>query len=194
MEKEGNVFVILGASGSGKTTLCEAIYNSICGIKKIVYYTTREKRVGEWDGEDYIFISLEDFEYLKSTGKIKYFYLCHENYYGIPDEIDMIIQNGKSVILGISRKLLPKIYEDYSKVNLIYVDVTKEESEKRMKNRDSNIKEKDFLNRTEKLDDMREWAKNNLSKIDLYIDNTLSIKEAEKKIKDYINERMTVNE
>ncbi len=55
------MLALIGESASGKST----IQNILCdnyGFKKIITYTTRPKREGEYDGVDYYFITQEDYE------------------------------------------------------------------------------------------------------------------------------------
>ena len=54
---------ILGTSGSGKTTLAKRLQNIKSNkFKRIVQYSTREKRVNEQDGIDYHFISEDTYK------------------------------------------------------------------------------------------------------------------------------------
>lgn len=55
------MLVLVGASASGKTEIAKIIMRKY-GFKKMVTYTTREKRPGETDGVDYHFLSETDFE------------------------------------------------------------------------------------------------------------------------------------
>lgn len=64
------IFMILGDSNSGKDTIVNAIAKAFPKIKKIVPYTTRPKRDYEVDGEDYHFITTEQFLFLVRQGYI----------------------------------------------------------------------------------------------------------------------------
>lgn len=54
--------IISAPSGAGKTTIVKEIIKKEGNFHTSISYTTREKRVGEVDGEDYFFISQEDFQ------------------------------------------------------------------------------------------------------------------------------------
>ena len=56
----GKMIVLVGESGSGKTTIQKELGK--LGTKKVVTCTTRPMRVGEKDGEDYIFLSDKEFQ------------------------------------------------------------------------------------------------------------------------------------
>lgn len=53
------LFLVSGHSGSGKTTVMRKIMSN-----EIISFTTREPRVGEIEGVDYKFITVEQYEYL----------------------------------------------------------------------------------------------------------------------------------
>ena len=68
--KEHVLLLILGRSASGKDFLT----NKLCertGLKQIISYTTRERRVNE--GDTHIFISDEEYQQLYDAGKIAAF-------------------------------------------------------------------------------------------------------------------------
>lgn len=80
-EKE-MIFVFTGPDGSGRKTVADMVGNTM-GLRRVVSYTTREKRPSEEDGQDYHFISREEFE---KADKQKEFIEAVEidgNFYGI---------------------------------------------------------------------------------------------------------------
>ena len=77
------MIVLVGESGSGKTTIREKLVLSP-NFTKAISCTTRPKRDQEIEGEDYLFLTKEDFK-----NKIKNNYFVeyaeyNENYYGLP--------------------------------------------------------------------------------------------------------------
>lgn len=60
------MIVLVGESASGKSSIERYLMDNY-GYKKIVSYTTRSPRLGEVDGIDYHFISVEEFERLKES-------------------------------------------------------------------------------------------------------------------------------
>lgn len=60
------MLILLGKSCSGKSTIQRELIN--LGMKPILEYTTRPKRTGEVDGEQYHFITERDFRELKRNG------------------------------------------------------------------------------------------------------------------------------
>lgn len=63
------IVILSGITGAGKSYLKKHIINKL-NFKNIVIVTTRAKRVGEVDGIDKHFVTDEEFEKLKKSGKI----------------------------------------------------------------------------------------------------------------------------
>ena len=61
------IYVICGPAGSGKTTLAKKLEKN--GCKRMITCTTREPRPGEVDGEDYIFVTPEEFRSQALSGQ-----------------------------------------------------------------------------------------------------------------------------
>ena len=69
--------MVSGPSGSGKTTVMRSVMS-----RELVSFTTRAPRVGEVEGRDYYFISLE--EYLKLDPHDILEHTCYrDNHYGV---------------------------------------------------------------------------------------------------------------
>ena len=71
MENKEHVLIcIMGKTASGKDTLA----NKLCtrtGLRQVISYTTRERRVNE--GDTHIFISAEEYQALEDSGQIAAF-------------------------------------------------------------------------------------------------------------------------
>ena len=80
----GTVLLIAGPSGSGKTTLTRALVRRVPFLTRAITVTTRLPRPGEVSGEDYHFVSPEQFVEMNRSGAL---IECAETYtesYGIP--------------------------------------------------------------------------------------------------------------
>lgn len=75
------MIILTGPSASGKTAVCLYLQEHY-KIKKVVTHTTREKRVGEVDGIDYHFVSVNEFEKLKKDNYFIETVKFNNNYYG----------------------------------------------------------------------------------------------------------------
>ena len=100
--RDGFLLVLSGPSGVGKGTVCEALLKKRKDIKYSISATTRKKRPTEKDGENYYFLSLDDFmNKIKNKEFIEYAKV-HGNYYGTPKSyVVEKIEEGHIVILEI---------------------------------------------------------------------------------------------
>ncbi len=65
--KTGHLFIITAASGAGKTSLVKALLEENSNLVVSVSFTTRQQRQSENNGEDYWFLSKEDFHDMKTN-------------------------------------------------------------------------------------------------------------------------------
>jgi guanylate kinase len=79
------MIVLVGESASGKSSIEKHLVENY-GYNKIVSYTTRDPRIGEVDGVDYHFISVEQFKLLKEQGFFAETAIYNEWHYGIAKE------------------------------------------------------------------------------------------------------------
>ena len=109
------VLIILSApSGTGKTTICEKLLdrNPTWGFS--VSVTTRPKREGEIDGEDYIFMDVNKFEHYVKFGDFVEWEWVHGNKYGtLIAPLEDALDNGKVTILDIDVKGGVSIMEEF---------------------------------------------------------------------------------
>ena len=67
----GKIFCIIGKSSSGKDTVYKGLLQRReLGLRRIVPYTTRPRREGERDGEEYYFVSQDAYQRLEEQGKV----------------------------------------------------------------------------------------------------------------------------
>tara|TARA_B100001741_G_scaffold154327_1_gene127441 strand:- start:1332 stop:1856 length:525 start_codon:yes stop_codon:yes gene_type:complete len=65
-------------------------------------YTTRTKRVGEKDGEDYHFVEVGDFKEMIGENQLLEYALVFGNYYGTPRlPVEKYLAQGKDVVFDI---------------------------------------------------------------------------------------------
>lgn len=126
------IFCLIGPSGSGKSTVAREL-----PLESIKCYTTREPRVGEFDGDEKFFISEEEFLniYDQMIAHTKY----SNHFYGITQGELFGLEDGPLVYVvdlkgaETLKKVLPHLvgYEDV-KVITIFLEVPKESLEMRM--------------------------------------------------------------
>lgn len=97
------IILFCGPSGSGKTTISQYLLKNNSNLCFSVSATTREKRDNEKDGEDYYFISKQEFQ-KKITNKefIEWEEVYQGIFYGtLKSEIDRIWGMNKSAIFDV---------------------------------------------------------------------------------------------
>ena len=111
---DGMLVLFSGPSGVGKDTVLDIILSKDECLQRSVSLTTREKRSGETDGEDYYFITKEEFSQMIKDGQVLEYAQYGENIYGTPKApVDRWLKEGKTVILKIEVKGAQKIRELY---------------------------------------------------------------------------------
>jgi guanylate kinase len=135
--KEGAIIAISAPSGTGKTTIVKRIIKEFPNLVYSVSATTRKKRNNEINGEDYYFLTENEFlEKIKKNEFVEW-EKVYDYYYGTFKRfIEENIKNGKSVILEVDVKGALSIKKIYPRAFLIYViPPSYEELLKRLKNR-----------------------------------------------------------
>jgi len=95
--------IILSApSGGGKTTIARELLRRRSDIGYSVSCTTRTPRPGERDGEDYHFLTRDEFSRRRSAGEFAESADVHGNLYGtLRSEISKVLTSGRHVIMDI---------------------------------------------------------------------------------------------
>lgn len=100
MEK-GVFIVISGPSGVGKDTLVDELVKNNYGIYS-VSMTTRKKRTGEVEGEDYFYTDINTFKDYINKDKLLEYAIYNNNYYGtLKDFVFNKINAGINVFANI---------------------------------------------------------------------------------------------
>lgn len=99
---KGVLLIISGPSGVGKTTICRRLTERL-GAFLSVSATTRKRRENEVHGQDYDFVSVEEFERNQRDGKyLEFAQVYGGNYYGTPgDPVFEALNAGRVAILEI---------------------------------------------------------------------------------------------
>jgi guanylate kinase len=96
------VFIISAPSGSGKSTLVSRLLAGDAGLLFSVSYTTRKPRGAEVEGQNYRFVSREDFEAKLRRDEFLEWAQVFGNYYGTHRGIlEEAVAKGKDLVLDI---------------------------------------------------------------------------------------------
>ncbi len=100
--KQGLLIVVSGPSGTGKGTVCERLLASTPELAYSISATTRQPRAGEVDGQNYYFLTREQFEQKIAEGDFLEYANVYGNYYGTPlGKIQERRAAGEDVLLEI---------------------------------------------------------------------------------------------
>ena len=141
----------------GKTTLCKAVLDHFPDMKYSVSTTTRKPRPGEIRGEDYFFISKEEFSDRIEQDQWAEWALVHENYYGTSARyINDQLSAGENVLLDIDVQGAKQILKRYPEsVTIFIMPPAFEVLRERMMSRGSDsmaVIEKRLLNARQEMD------------------------------------------
>ena len=120
----GKLFIVSGPSGAGKGTICKRLIedSDVGKIELSISMTTREKRVGEVEGESYYFISEEKFLKKISDGGFLEHAQVYGNFYGTPKEkVLKKLSEGVDVVLEIDIQGALKVKEAYPEGIFIFI-------------------------------------------------------------------------
>jgi guanylate kinase len=94
--------ILSSPSGGGKTTIAKELLRRRSDMGYSVSCTTRPARPGESDGQDYYFISPEQFEAARTHGEFAESAEVHGNMYGtLRREVDRVLQSHRHVVMDI---------------------------------------------------------------------------------------------
>ena len=100
--RTSKVVIVSGPSGVGKSTICKKVVKRLNNAYLSVSVTTRPKTESEIDGDDYWFISNEQFQQRINKGLLLEYAEVFGHLYGTPkDKVEEALQAGKVVILEI---------------------------------------------------------------------------------------------
>ncbi|MCP4747109.1 MAG: guanylate kinase [Desulfobacteraceae bacterium] len=138
--KKGRLFILSAPSGAGKTTLCMAVRQHFPDFAYSISYTTRLPRSGENDGQDYHFISKEEFQAGIQNNRWVEWAVVHEHFYGTSSQwIKDTLTTGKNVLMDIDVQGARQIVARFpDSITIFVMPPAFEELERRLMSRDSD--------------------------------------------------------
>ena len=102
VERRPFLVVVSGPSGVGKSTIVGVLLERSDNLDLSVSMTTRPARKGERDGEEYRFVSREQFAAARDGGELLEWAEVHGNFYGTPAAfVEQTLSRGRNVLLEI---------------------------------------------------------------------------------------------
>src|SRR5580698_5036061 len=138
VERRGLMFVLSSPSGAGKTTLSRMLIDRMPGLKMSVSVTTRAKRPGEVEGQDYLFVDKARFEEMVKRNELLEWATVFDNRYGTPRvPVEEALTRGEDVLFDIdwqgTQQLREKAHDDV--VSLFILPPSALDLEKRLHSR-----------------------------------------------------------
>lgn len=122
MAQQGLLIVVSGPSGTGKGTICRELLRSNPQLKYSISATTRQPRVGEIDGVNYLFVAKDKFQTMINNDDLLEWAEVYGNFYGTPRQYVLEqLKNGYDVVLEIDTQGAMKVKDRIPEGVYIYI-------------------------------------------------------------------------
>lgn len=112
LARRGVMLVIASPSGAGKTSISRSLLATDADLELSVSVTTRERRHSEMDGVHYHFISVKEFERMRTDGELLESAEVHGNLYATPRaNVEQRLASGRDVLFDIDWQGTLQLYE-----------------------------------------------------------------------------------
>jgi guanylate kinase len=143
---KGKLVIVSAPSGAGKTTIVKHLLDSDLNLEFSVSATTRLPRPGETDGEDYYFISPDEFRRrVRNDEFVEWEEVYEDHLYGtLKSEIERIRRKGSHVIFDVDAQGGINLKNKFGNeaVALFIMPPSVKELELRLRNRGKDTPEK----------------------------------------------------
>ena len=112
IKRRGLLFVLSSPSGAGKTTITRALLDRDEELTISISVTTRQPRPGEVDGQDYHFITKEEFDRMVEKKELLEHAKVFGNYYGTPlAPVEDALEKSQDIIFDIDWQGTQQLYQ-----------------------------------------------------------------------------------
>jgi guanylate kinase len=142
-KRRGLMIVLSSPSGAGKTTLTRKLLAENSDMAMSVSGTTRPPRPGERDGEDYFFLTKNQFSDMINDGEFLEHAKVFDNFYGTPrSPVEAALGAGKDVVFDIdwqgAQQLSEAAADDLVKIFILPPNMHELESRLKSRAQDSD--------------------------------------------------------
>ena len=159
---KGKAIIFSAPSGAGKTTIVKHLLQLDLGLEFSISACSRPPRTQEVDGQDYYFMSVEDFrKHIKQDDFLEWEEVYRDHYYGtLKTELDRIWNRQKHVVFDVDvvGGLNLKRYFGRNALAVFVQPPSMQELEKRLRDRSTDTDDK-ILDRMEKAGDEMKSSK-----------------------------------
>ena len=182
MQNSGQLSLIVGNSGSGKDTLLKEVLRLWPGSTRPIRIPQRYITRPAHASEPFISVISENFEDLKQQGKFLLTWHVYDTDYGVPVTIINWLKQGDSVIVNVSRKIIPQARQLISDLKVIFVSVPMEVTLKRIKARSRESEDNPVFQ--QRL--IRAQENQTLDNADFVVDNSVPLQTAAEELLNYM--------
>ena len=119
---QGEIFVVTAPSGTGKTTLLSALLAADTRLQFSISFTTRSPRPGEVHGQDYFFVTPEEFKSLRERGALVEWVEQFGYEYGTSREwVQETVARGVDLVFDLDSRGAWAIKKDFPQSALIFI-------------------------------------------------------------------------
>lgn len=135
--RKGKIVIISGPSGVGKSTICKEVVKQLDNVCLSISVTTRPMAEAEVDGQDYWFLSQQQFRKRINEGSLLEYAEVFGHLYGTPkDKVEEALAAGKTIILEIDVQGAKQVRSVYPDAVMVFIfPPTEKELAQRIKNR-----------------------------------------------------------
>ena len=100
--RRGLMLVLSSPSGAGKTSIARRLLNEDLTLEMSISATTRKRRPGEVEGQDYHFVDRDSFHIMSNNREFLEYAKVFDHYYGTPKGAVMkALEEGRDVLFDI---------------------------------------------------------------------------------------------
>ena len=135
--RKGKIVIISGPSGVGKSTICKEVVKRLDNVCLSISVTTRPMAEAEVDGQDYWFLSQQQFRKRINEGSLLEYAEVFGHLYGTPkDKVEVALGAGKTIILEIDVQGAKQVRSVCPDAAMVFIfPPTEKELAQRIKNR-----------------------------------------------------------
>jgi guanylate kinase len=120
--RQGILFILSAPSGAGKTTLADRLLEQVPHLSESISYTTRPPRTGEISGQDYHFVTEDDFIRLRDADAFAEWAEVHDALYGTAHvSLTEALDRGQDILLNIDVQGAQQIKAAYPHAVTIFI-------------------------------------------------------------------------